>query len=82
MPVSTTASPVTQVADVAVKKASIIGMGFPEAEAGPRDNKNVPKIIIMPKPNDNIFAGVSGWGVLFFEFINEHSPRTSFLLLT
>ncbi|MNP71828.1 hypothetical protein D3C76_1682700 [compost metagenome] len=81
MPVSTTASPVTQVADVAMKKASINFIGRPSADAGPRDNRNVPRIMMMPKPNDSVFAGVSGLDFLFLLVLlrrldNDYSPLT------
>ncbi|MMZ71297.1 hypothetical protein D1872_346210 [compost metagenome] len=50
MPVSTTASPVTQVADVAINSASINRMGVPSTEAGASDNRKVPKIMMVPNP--------------------------------
>jgi len=52
-PVSSTINPVTQVAEVAVKKALIKPMLFPVPEAAGRLRSIVPTAIAERKPNAN-----------------------------
>jgi hypothetical protein len=57
VPVSTTTSPVTQTADVAVNMASKKGVHSPELELKGIDNKNAPNKIMPPKLNTITWAG-------------------------
>lgn len=58
VPVSTTTNPVTQTADVAVKKEVNNPVGLPLAEDIGRDKKMVPITISMPNPITKIWDGV------------------------
>jgi len=62
--VSSTINPVTQVAEVAVKRESIKPMLFPLLEAEGRLRSKAPIIITIRKPNNNTWGGES-----FFSFI-------------
>lgn len=57
VPVSMTARPVTQVAEVAINKASIKDI-FPDVEEMGRLSRNVPAVISIMNPKDKTLGGV------------------------
>ena len=58
-PVSSTINPVTQVAEVEVKRALMKPMLFPVLEAAGRLRSIVPKLIATKNPNTNTWGGDS-----------------------
>jgi hypothetical protein len=62
VPVSTTAKPVTVVAETAVKKASMMGIGL-TVEIG-KDKRKDPITITVKNPNNKIWGGVNFTGLL------------------
>jgi hypothetical protein len=79
VPVSTTTSPVTHVAEVAVKSASINGSGSPLADAIGSDNNTAPSKMINAKPETRIRGGFKNFAIPFNAC--SASRRNLFLVL-
>jgi hypothetical protein len=75
LPVSSTINPVTQVAEVAVKRALIKPILFAVLEAEGRLRRIVPIVITTKNPDTNTRGGDS-----FFSFIGLMSDMASYLV--
>ncbi len=78
-PVSTTINPVTQVADVAVNKASKKGKPFPSSVENGIVKRNVPMAIMRAKPNTRTFGGFNAFLKLFILFSSILNSKQLFV---
>ena len=78
--VSTTTSPVTHVAEVAVKRQSKIGVNFPDFDDAGRQSKIVPTAIIIRNPNTSVLAGYSFFAFLKTGILSLFSLRNYWLI--
>lgn len=77
VPVSTTARPVTQVADVAVKNASTRRMDLPVRDAAGNDSKRVPTKMTTAKLTTTSCAGCSVLGSQFLRLRSADRSATT-----